>query len=198
MAASAGIGIATIPVSGSLLAACGGLGGRDTLKIGVLAPFSGTGSFVGSVVNSSLEAAVKQVNDKGGLGGRKVELLLRDTGDDATAGVREYNQLTGRANVTAILWCGAAGFNLALPEIKRDALPVIAVYEDAFSGGFLYPQGQATGRSVFQMQLPDAYAKAVLGNYAKDDRGYTSAALFYDRVLDPGGVTKQQFEKAFG
>src|SRR4051812_34158014 len=89
----AGLGsLAAAALSGSFLAACakgndsGGVksgsgdGGGDTIKVGVVAPFSGVGAFIGTIVNNSLNTAVKQLNATGGIGGRKVQLVLRDTG----------------------------------------------------------------------------------------------------------------------
>src|ERR1043165_1219417 len=57
-------------------------GGGDTPKVGVIAPFSGVGAYVGRIVNNSLDAAVAQINATGGVGGRKVEVIKRDTGTD--------------------------------------------------------------------------------------------------------------------
>jgi len=203
LAGAAGITVATTSASGSLLAACARKStNRDTLKVGVMAPFSGVGEFIGTVVDNSLEAAVRQVNADGGATGRKVELLLRDTEADVAATTRAYDELAATKGLLGILWCGAVGFEALLPRIKQDGVPVVAVFEDPFSRRQLYPQGAATGRSVFQLSLPDSFVNEVLADYARNDRGYTSAALVYDRDLESGfdvpGATKARFQQAFG
>lgn len=176
--------------------AAGGPGASDTLRVGVVAPFSGVGAFLGGIVDRSLDAAVRQVNSTGGVGGRKVELVQRDTGIDPSAGPRVYADLVSRG-VVGILWCGAVGFSQALPQVKRDGMPVVAVFNDPYSSGHLWPEGDRAGRSVFQILLPDRYAKTVLADYASADRGYRTAAYMYDALLDPGATARARFERAF-
>src|SRR5207237_313100 len=57
-------------------------GTTDTVKVGVVTPLGGIGSFIGAVTQASLHTAVQQVNSTGGIGGRKVELVVRDAGSD--------------------------------------------------------------------------------------------------------------------
>ncbi len=199
VAGGAGIAVTAAPLSGSLMAACSKSGSKDTLKVGVMAPFSGIGQFVGDVVNSSLDAAVKQLNATKGVGGRKVELLLRDTADDPAATSSIYRELSSTKDILGILWCGSMGFYDMLPQIGKDGLPVIAVFEDPLSAGQLYPQ--AGSRSLFQMSVPAVYLNRALADYARNDRGYASAAMIYDAKLetafDPAGSTAQRFQQAF-
>ena len=207
-AGRAGVGAAAATVlSGSVLTACaqgddsddgGGGGASDTVKVGVVAPFSGIGAFIGTITDNSLDAAVARLNDIGGIGGRKVELVKRDTGVDPTAGPKMYTELAAVEGLVGILWCGAPGLTQTLPQIKRDGLPVIAVFNDQLSPGRLHPEGDEAGRSLFQMFLPELWTKEVLADYARNDRGYRSAALMYDTLLDAEGTNRKTFEEAFG
>lgn len=193
----AGAGVAAaVPVAG-LLSGCSSASANDNLKVGVIAPLSGPDAATGTVVTNSLQASIHHLNATGGLGGRKVELLLRDAGAQAQGGQRLYPQLAGTPGVAAILWCGALGLDAVLPAIRRDAMPVVTAFEDLYSSGRLYPQSRSGGPSVFQLSPPDAYLQAALASYAGSDRGYTSAALLYDRTLDPSGVVSGVFHDAF-
>ncbi|PZR80353.1 MAG: hypothetical protein DLM65_08325, partial [Candidatus Aeolococcus gillhamiae] len=199
LAGAGGLAVAATSASGSVLAACSkASGSSDTLKVGVLAPFNGIGSFIGTVVNNSLDAAARQINSTGGVSGRKVELLLRDTGGDANGTAKAYAELDGIKGLLGILWCGAIGFDQALPRIKQSGIPLVAVFEDPLSAGQLYPDGGAAGRSVFQVSVPDTYVKQALADYAKGDRGYSSAAMLYDESLDGGldlpGTSREHFK----
>lgn len=191
-------GLATaLPLAG-LLGACSQASASQTLKVGVLAPFSNQDSTIGTVVSHSLQAAVRRINTTHGGLGRKVELIFRDTGTGPQAGARLYGQLIGVPDLVAVLWCGDNGLDQALPRIKADGRPVMVVFEDLYSSGQLYPDSSTPGRSVFQLSPPDTYAKGALAAYAHADRGYTSAGLLYDRVLDPTGMGRTQFERTFG
>ena len=200
--------IAALTVGGSFLAACaqgndsgggsdsGGGGGGETIKVGVVAPFSGVGAFIGTIVNNSLDTAVKQLNATGGIGGRKVQLVLRDTGVDPANGPKSYTELSADPDIVGILWCAGAGLTQALPSIKRDGMPVIGVFDDLLSSGKLYPEGDAAGRSFFQLAIPTQYGMATLADYAKNDRGYSSAALISDTSTDPEGNVPKYFKAA--
>lgn len=209
--ARAGIGTTALAATSSaFLAACsrenasttagdndGKKGADDTLKIGVVAPFSGLGAFIGNITKRSLDAAVQQINSTGGIGGRKVSLVQRDTGDDPTKGPTSYSELAADKDIAGILWCGGLGFAAAFPQIKRDRALVMAVFNDPFSGGQLYPDSDEPGRSVFQMLLPDIWAKEALARYAVEDRGYKTAAHLYNATLDPDGDTFKAFKATF-
>jgi branched-chain amino acid transport system substrate-binding protein len=197
-------GLAATAFAGPLLAACAqgdddgdgsgsGGGGGDEIKIGVVAPFSGVGAFIGTIVDNSLGAAVQQLNATGGIGGRKVRLVKRDTGVDPANGPKAYTELSADRDIVGILWCAGAGFTQALPSIKRDGLPIIAVFDDLFSTNRLYPQGKDAGRSVFQLAIPGVQGMEVLANYAKQDRGYASAGLISDTTTDPEGNVPKYF-----
>jgi ABC-type branched-subunit amino acid transport system substrate-binding protein len=164
----------------------------DKLKVGVIGIFSGVGAFVGRIVNNSLDAAVAQINATGGIGGRKVEVIKRDTGTDPAAGVKAYQAFASDKNVIGILWCGGAGLDESRAQIKRDNMPVIAVFNDLYSSGNLFPDVQE--RSIFQMLMPDKMAFDVLVDYAKNDRGYSKAGLIYDTLI--GANAKEYFSAA--
>src|SRR5205823_6982495 len=123
-------------------------------------------------------------NARGGVLGRKIALVNRDTGIDPANGVKAYNELAGDPNIVGILWCGGLGFEQTQGQFARDRLPVMAVFDDAWSDKRLYPD-DPTQRSVFQFLIPTRMAMDVLMKYAKEDRGYTSAALVNDVVIDP-------------
>src|SRR3954453_21765977 len=162
----AGLGAAASP----LLAACSSgsgstrkAGASDTIRFGVIAPFSGIGSFVGNITHNSLDAAVQQINSSGGVGGRKVELVQRDAGMEITAGVKAYQEFAGDPHVAGVLWCGGLGFDESRNLMKRDQMPAIAVFEDPASSDDLYPA--VDERSVFQLVMPEKMAVKVLCRY---------------------------------
>lgn len=188
---------AAIPVSG-LLSGCSGPASGDTLKVGVVAPFSGPDSATGTLVTNSLQAAVHQLNATGGLSGRKVELLLHDSGAQVQGAARAYAEIEKVPGVVGVLWCGSLGLDKALAQIKRSGMPVISVFYDLYSAGLLYPQGGAAGRSVFQLSLPEAFGQATLASYAGSrDRGYTSVGLLHDAAFDAGGTSAATFGQLF-
>jgi branched-chain amino acid transport system substrate-binding protein len=184
----AGVGAVASPV----LAACSSgssgsskrAGASDTIKFGSIAPYSGIGSFVGTITKNSLDAAVQQINSTGGVGGRKVELVQRDAGQELTAGVKAYQEFSGDPHVAGVLWCGGLGFDESRNLIKRDQMPSMAVFEDPASSNDLYPG--VPERSVFQLDMPENLAMKVLCQYLGTDRGYKRVGLLFDSTISSG------------
>lgn len=151
---------------------------------------------MGTIASTALDAAAQHRNATGGLEGRKVEVLLRDSGAEVGTGSRLYSELAGLPDLIGLLWCGALGFEQVLPRIREDGIPVVAVFEDPFSADQMGARGQVS--SLFQMQLPEIYGHQTLAGYAANDREYASVALLYDSDLDPEGRTERLFEQAYG
>ena len=78
-------------------------GGKETIKIGGLAPLSGDVSQYGVAVNNAVKMAVEDINAKGGiLGGRKIEYIVTDEKGDSTEAVNAYNALMDQEIVALI------------------------------------------------------------------------------------------------
>lgn len=77
------------------LAGCrsSGGGGSGKLKLGVLAPNPGK-SPTGTSIKRGAELAVKQLNENGGVNGRTVELISKNTGGEASTAKQKYQTLT--------------------------------------------------------------------------------------------------------
>src|SRR4051812_43489829 len=159
-------------------------GASDTIKFGVVSPFSGVGSFVGTITKNSLDAAVQEINANGGVGGRKVELVLRDAGQELTNGVKAYQEVSGDLHVAGVFWWGGLGFDESRNLIKRDQMPVMAVFEDPASSDELYPA--VPERSVFQLVMPESMAMKVLCRYLGQDRAYKRVGLLFDSTISEG------------
>lgn len=72
--------------------------GEETIKIGVLAPLTGSVSHLGNPYVRGMELAVDEVNMNGGINGKQVELLIEDTKLDGTESVNAVNKLLSIEN----------------------------------------------------------------------------------------------------
>jgi len=68
----------------TVFASCGkkSAGGNDDITIGVMVPTSGSEAYYGNDMYQSYQLAVKEINDSGGILGRKLALFLADDGCD--------------------------------------------------------------------------------------------------------------------
>lgn len=63
------------------------------IKIGLVAPFTGPDAFSGKATQRGMILAINEINARGGVLGRPLELTLRNVGDDPTTGQNAINGL---------------------------------------------------------------------------------------------------------
>jgi len=109
--------------SGSASAAAG----AETIQLGLIAPLTGKFSALGSDGKKAVELAIEQVNEKGGLLGKKITLITRDDQTLPDKSVLAYNDLKA-ANVMAVIGSAFSNSALAtLPLAQRDGIPYLSV-----------------------------------------------------------------------
>lgn len=86
------------------VAGIGSVKAQDTIRIGAMAPLSGGAySVVGEDMRRGFAMAVDEVNGKGGINGKKVEMILGDDQANPTVGVGLAQRLLVRDKVAAIV-----------------------------------------------------------------------------------------------
>ncbi|CAN5707841.1 substrate-binding domain-containing protein [soil metagenome] len=94
----------------------------EPLKLGALVPITGAGA-LGESAQVAVELAVKHINEKGGIAGRPVTLMLADYQTDATISVAEANRLLHQAKVDLVVGPTYSQATLAvLPLLSRSSM----------------------------------------------------------------------------
>ncbi|WP_446216929.1 ABC transporter substrate-binding protein [Micromonospora sp. IBHARD004] len=130
---------------------------RDTSPIVIAADLelSGASAPVGKVYQRALELKIEQLNSSGALGGRKIQLKVKDNRSDAAESLRNINDFSNDSNVSAIIMGGcnecAVG---AVRTIGEKRIPTIAL---AAAGAITEPIAQR--RYVFKL-APNAVDSA--------------------------------------
>lgn len=106
-------GTATLAMPGILRAQA------DTVRIGFPTPLTGPFAAEAKDQVKSAELAVKLVNDKGGIAGRKVELLVRDDKLNAGEAATRTLELIEKDKVHAIVGALSSAVQLAVNEVTR-------------------------------------------------------------------------------
>ena len=98
----------------------------DPIKIGFLPALTGPSSSTGVGMNRGTELAVEEINAAGGVGGRKIELIVRDTQSDPTKAVNAVAELAQRQKA-AVIWgpLNSGEALAATPLIAREKVPMI-------------------------------------------------------------------------
>lgn len=93
----------------------------DKLVVGALLSVTGPASFLGAPEARTLELLVAELNAKGGVGGRKIELVVKDTGGNPEKAISFARQLVEEQEVFAIIGPATSGESIAVKQIAQDS-----------------------------------------------------------------------------
>ena len=114
--------IAGICWLGTLLpvANCSAAEATTPIKIGAIFSVTGAASFLGAPEEKTARMLVDQINAKGGVLGRKLELVLKDSGGSSEKAVSFAKQLIEEDKVQAIIGPSTSGETLAIKTLCED------------------------------------------------------------------------------
>jgi branched-chain amino acid transport system substrate-binding protein len=165
---------------------------QESIKIGGLLETSG---FIASLGQPGLEGAmlaVEQVNAKGGITGKKLELININTESDNTKTVTAVKRLTEQDQVVAIVGPMNSGSSFAsIDTVQRAATAMIS---NGGSRGIVLPA--ADKKWIFLAPLTDVLVQSVMLSDMKK-KGITKLALLNSDT--PFGTSgREQLEKNAG
>jgi branched-chain amino acid transport system substrate-binding protein len=94
---------------------------QDTVKVGAILAITGPASFLGSPEAKTLEMMVADLNAKGGLGGKQVVLIVKDSGASAEKAVSFAKQLIEEDKVLAIIGPSTSGETMAIKALAEES-----------------------------------------------------------------------------
>ena len=98
----------------------------EPIKIGYLPALTGPSSSTGIGMTRGTELAVAAINGSGGINGRPIELIIRDTQSDPTKAVNAVAELTQRQRASLIWGPLNSGEALAAtPLVARNGVPMV-------------------------------------------------------------------------
>ncbi len=175
----------------SLFAGCngnnGGADGSETIKVGLLAPATGEVAEYGIAVSNGAKLYISELNEKGGINGKKIELVSYDEEGNEAKALTGYSSLVDQG-VTAIIGdVTTAPTAAVVVESQQDNMPmitasataekitcklddsgnVVSVYKNMFRSCFIDPfQGEKM--ASFASEKLNAKTAAVLYNSGSD------------------------------
>jgi len=126
---------------------------QETVKIGFAGALTGPVAAFGNDIKRAMEMAADAINAKGGIKGRKVEIVTRDDEHDPVKTVAAYRNLIERQNVIAMIGATNSASMLAVAPLINDQykIPVICVHTDAID--IINNQAQKEGRDNYLFRL---------------------------------------------
>lgn len=150
----------------------------DVIKIGYVSDLTGPTALWGTAGQYGAEAAVKDINAKGGvLDGKMLQLVPMDGKGEAADSVSAFKKLVEEHKAVASVGTNFSSCNIPMASVADELkVPVLgtATSNEAVTideNGNLHPYS-------FRMCFIDSYLGTVIGNYAADKLNFTKAALF--------------------
>ena len=98
----------------------------DDIKIGMSGPTSGAEAYFGNTWMNGAELAIKEVNDGGGIGGRKIALVRQDDQGDPKQGTLVAQRFCDDTGVLAVIAHFNSGVTIPASDIyNRCGLPQV-------------------------------------------------------------------------
>ena len=118
LAASAAIMLTALPAKA-----------QDAVKVGMSGPFSGGLSLLGQSVRDGVEVAFAEINEQGGVGGRKLQFIAEDDGYEPMRTIASARKLVEQDKVVALLAVtGTAPSAALLPFVTESKTPMLFPY----------------------------------------------------------------------
>ena len=180
----------------AVLACNGGdeAGQEGPFRIGVMESLTGSGETYGTVANQAKQMAADEINSAGGINGRRLELIVEDSGCSAKDAITAYNKLTSVDGVKIILGTSCSGAMLGAAPLAEAAGVIL------FSGLASNPDIANAGDYIFRTQISDIQVGIDTGNLLWAD-GVRELATITEATDYAEGVRRTsvaQFEKRGG
>jgi len=174
----------------------------DTIKIGFNAPLTGFAASDGKSASLGAELAVHQINDAGGILGKKLELITYDDQASASQSIPIANKLIGQDKVVVGVSGSYSGPTRSAAGIFQEArIPYISAYaihpDITKAGNYVFRTsflGEVQGRAGAKLVGDILGKKRVVMITLKNDFGKSLAAGFKDKAGDFGITIVNEYE----
>jgi len=161
------------------------------IKIGVVTPLSGTYTPIGEQVKMGLDLAAKEINAKGGINGRKIDLIYEDEEANPAVATQKAEKLFQVEKVDFLTGTVNSGSTLAVGQVAERNNKLIATsvsFADSITGDKCSP-------NVFRVNARAGMQSAALAAWV--DKEIPKANIFFigpDYLM--GRSTVSAFKKA--
>jgi len=167
---------------------------QQTLKFGLAMPLTGSQSSYGKDQIKAAEWGVADINAKGGVNGKKLEMIVLDTQADPTVGINAVNRLINVDKVPVFVTAWSAVVKAVAPIANREKVLELSIGANA-------PEIASLGEFVYTtFPLADVDVTA-LANYTAKTLGKKRVAIVYtnnDAGITAAKVYRSVFEKTGG
>ncbi|AGM99303.1 branched-chain amino acid ABC transporter substrate-binding protein [Streptococcus iniae] len=167
-----------------------------TVKVGLNLELTGGVSAYGSAEEKGAKLAVEEINKKGGVSGKKLEVVSKDNKSDNSEAATVTTSLATESNVNVIVGPATSGATAAAsPNASKAAVPLIT--PSGTQDNLTLTSDGKTNPYVYRTTFIDSYQGDVLAKYATDHLKAKKVVLFYDNSSDYAKGIAKRFKKVY-
>ena len=185
---------------GGVLAGCGSQADSNEIKVGANFEMTGNVANYGAATLDGLKLAIDEINDAGGVDGKKITLVTADNKSEASEAVNAATKLISDDKVSVLVGPAVTANVIAESQVATDnKVPIIA--PDATSPDVTVENGKVKP-FVFRSCFIDPQQGTVMAKFASENLKAKTAVIYVDNSTDYskslGKVFKEKFEAAGG
>lgn len=185
-------------VLAGLAAGCGGGEKKaNTIKVGANLEMTGGSASYGISSKNAIELAFKEINEKGGINGKQLELVVADNKSEAAEATNAMQKLVSQDNVVAVIGPNLSSSVIAASAINNSAkvLDIAPMATNPY-----VTVDQASGKTKdfnYRTCFIDPFQGTVMAKFATAELGVGNAAVLIDNSSDYAKGLAQFFKENF-
>jgi branched-chain amino acid transport system substrate-binding protein len=179
------------PVEAAPAAAVNEASQADTILIGHYASMTGKEATFGQSTDQGIRLAIKEINEAGGLNGKKFEVITYDDKGESKEAGNAVTRLVTKDKVVAVLGEVASGLSLAGGQVAQEkGVPMI-------TPSSTNPRVTSGRDMVFRVCFIDPFQGYVVAKFCKDELKITNVAVLFDQTAPYSKGLRDEFKKNF-
>lgn len=168
----------------------------DTIKLGVNYELSGGVATYGQASVLGIKMAIDELNEKGGVSDKKVELVEYDNKSDAAEATTLANKLLAQDSVLACMGPATSGnFKATIPIANKNKVPVVSGSATADDVTF---DGTTVQEYAFRICFNDSFQGTMMAKFAAENLQAKTAIILKDNSNDYSKGLASAFTDEFG
>lgn len=183
------------------LAGCTKTGGDKpeesaTIKIGQIASMTGKEATFGQQVDDGIKLAIEEINNAGGLLGKKLELITEDTQSQTPPTKTAMEKLVSKDQVVAVIGEVASSRSMAAAPIAERAKVTLISPASTNTNVTLDKDGKTLGY-VYRICFIDPFQGTVMAKFASENLKAKNIAILKDNANDYSVGLAKNFAETF-
>jgi branched-chain amino acid transport system substrate-binding protein len=159
--------------------------------VGEYGSITGSQATFGTSTDDGVKLAVKQLNDAGGINGRRVNLIAYDDQGKQQEAITAVTRLIQEDHVVAVIGEVASSLSIAAGHVcQQNGVPMI-------SPSSTNPKVTEIGKMISRVCFIDPFQGYVGATFAKNNLHLNTAAVLYNRAQAYSAGLRTDFDKAF-